>query len=236
MTAERNVDAAEIEKFQSIASRWWDPESEFKPLHDINPLRTAYIEQQVATLAGKRILDIGCGGGILAEALAERGARVSAIDMAEQSLQVARMHLQESKLDIDYQLTTAEDFAEQHAAEFDVVTCLEMLEHVPRPESVVAAAAKLVKRDGWIIFSTINRNPKSFALAILGAEYILGLIPRGTHDYKNLIKPSELASAARSSGLMVSDITGMTYNPISKQYRLGKDIDVNYLMACRRDD
>ena len=236
MSAEHNVDAAEIEKFQSIASRWWDPESEFKPLHDINPLRLDYIEQQVGGVAGKRILDIGCGGGILAEALAEGGARVSAIDMAEQSLQVAKMHLHESNLDVDYQLATAEDYADQHAAEFDVVTCLEMLEHVPRPQSVVEAAARLVKPDGWIIFSTINRNAKSFALAILGAEYILGLIPRGTHDYKKLIKPSELASAARNNGLMVSDITGMTYNPISKQYRLGSDIDINYLMACRRDD
>ncbi len=236
MSAEHNVDAAEIEKFQSIASRWWDPESEFKPLHDINPLRLHYIEQQVGGVAGKRILDIGCGGGILAEALAEGGARVSAIDMAEQSLQVAKMHLHESNLDVDYQLATAEDYADQHAAEFDVVTCLEMLEHVPRPQSVVEAAARLVKPDGWIIFSTINRNAKSFALAILGAEYILGLIPRGTHDYKKLIKPSELASAARNNGLMVSDITGMTYNPISKQYRLGSDIDINYLMACRRDD
>lgn len=236
MSLEANVDAEEIEKFQSIASRWWDPQSEFKPLHDINPLRLDYIERQTGSIDTKRVLDIGCGGGILAEALAQKGALVSAIDMAQQSLDVAKMHRLESGLEIDYQLSTAEAFAQQHGAQFDIVTCLEMLEHVPHPESVVAAAAKLVKPGGQVIFSTINRNPKSFLLAILGAEYILRLIPRGTHDYKKLIKPSELAAAARSNGMQVKDICGIAYNPISRNYRLAHDIDVNYLMACSLDD
>jgi len=236
MSVKANVDPAEIDKFESIASRWWDPESEFKALHDINPLRVSYIEQHADGLAGKRILDIGCGGGILAEALTRKGAIVTGIDMAEGSLKVAKMHLFESQLEIDYQLSTAEAFAQDHSAEFDIVTCLEMLEHVPDPASVVASATRLTSAHGQLFFSTINRNPKSFALAILGAEYLLQLVPRGTHDYQKLIKPSELASAARKNGLKVNDITGMTYNPLSKRYRLGKDIDVNYLMACSFDD
>lgn len=232
MKPETNVDPGEIEKFQSIASRWWDRQSEFKPLHDINPLRVGYIEKQAGELAGKKILDIGCGGGILAEALAAKGAYVTGIDMAQGSLDVASMHLHESGLEVEYQLATAEDFADQHAGEYDIVTCLEMLEHVPNPESVVAAASKLVSADGMLFFSTINRNPKSFALAILGAEYLLNMIPRGTHEYKKLIKPSELAAAARKYRLEVRDITGMTYNPITRQYKLSQDIDVNYLMSC----
>jgi 2-polyprenyl-6-hydroxyphenyl methylase/3-demethylubiquinone-9 3-methyltransferase len=229
---QQNVDPADIEKFQTIASRWWDPESEFKPLHDINPLRVDYIESRSGNLSAKKILDIGCGGGILAEAMALKGASVTGIDMAEMSLKVAKLHLHESKLDIDYQLITAEEFAQQNAGEFDIVTCLEMLEHVPDAASIVAAAASLLKPSGHLFFSTINRNPKAFVLAILGAEYILNLIPRGTHDYKNFIKPSELASAVRANQMEVIDITGMTYNPLTGHYRLGRDVDVNYLMHC----
>ncbi len=229
---QQNVDPAEIEKFQSIASRWWDPESEFKPLHDINPLRVDYIESRSGNLSAKKILDIGCGGGILAEAMALKGASVTGIDMAEMSLKVAKLHLHESKLDIDYQLITAEEYAQQNAGEFDIVTCLEMLEHVPDAASIVAAAASLLKPDGHLFFSTINRNPKAFVLAILGAEYILNMIPRGTHDYKNFIKPSELASAVRANQMEVIDITGMIYNPLTRHYRLGRDVDVNYLMHC----
>lgn len=231
-----NVDPVEIEKFQSIASRWWDTESEFKPLHDINPLRCDYIEQHSDGLKGKSVLDIGCGGGILAEALCQRGATVTGIDMAEMSLKVAKMHLHESKLTIDYRMVTAEAFAETHADQFDIVTCLEMLEHVPDPESIVAAAAKLLKPGGQLFFSTINRNPKSFLLAIVGAEYLLNMVPKGTHDYKKLIKPAELASAVRANGLKVLDVTGMTYNPLSRRYRLGRDVDVNYLMFCTDND
>lgn len=227
-----NVDPIEIEKFQSIASRWWDPQSEFKPLHEINPLRVRYIEDRSGPLKGKNILDIGCGGGILTEAMALKGATVTGIDMAEMSLKVAKMHLHESKLDIDYQKITAEEFAEQHAGEFDIVTCLEMLEHVPDPASIVSAAASLLKPDGQLFFSTINRNPKAFVLAIVGAEYVLNLLPKGTHEYKKFIKPSELASAVRANQMEVVDVTGMTYNPLTKNYRLGRDVDVNYLMHC----
>ena len=236
MSVEANVDAAEIEKFQSIASRWWDRESEFKPLHDINPLRVDYIEKQASGIAGKKILDVGCGGGILAEALAHKGARVTGIDMADLSLQVAKLHLHESGLDIDYRLTTVEAFAEDNAAGFDIVTCLEMLEHVPDPASIIESASRLLKPDGILILSTLNRNPKSFALAILGAEYILRMLPRGTHEYKKFIKPSEMASVLRANGLRLCDTTGMSYNPLTKNYSLGRDIDVNYLMSARFDD
>ena len=236
MPTDANVDPAEIDKFQSIASRWWDPESEFKPLHEINPLRVTYIEQQAGGLGGKSILDVGCGGGILTESLASKGASVTGIDMAELSLEVARMHLHESGLDIDYRLSTVEAFAEQNETRFDIVTCLEMLEHVPDPDSVISAATCLLKPDGLLFLSTINRNPKSFALAILGAEYVLGLLPRGTHEYRKFIKPSEIAAQLRKSGLRVSDITGMSYNPVTRSYSLGRDIDVNYLLTACFDD
>lgn len=236
MSLEANVDAAEIEKFQSIASRWWDRESEFRPLHEINPLRVSYIEQQASGIAGKKILDIGCGGGILAEALAQQGAQVTGIDMADLSLKVAKLHLHESGLEIDYQLSTAEAYAEKNAAGFDIVTCLEMLEHVPDPASIIEAASRLLKPHGVLVLSTLNRNPKSFALAIVGAEYLLRMLPRGTHEYKKFIKPSEMAAALRANGLRLFDTTGMSYNPITKNYSLGRDIDVNYLMAASFDD
>jgi len=235
MPHETNVDPAEIDKFQSIASRWWDRESEFKPLHDINPLRVDYIERQARGLSGKHIVDIGCGGGILTEALAQRGALMTGIDMAEQSLKVARLHLHESDLEIDYQLSTAEAFAEHNAARFDVVACLEMLEHVPDPAAIIDAAVRLLKPGGCLILSTLNRNPKSFALAILGAEYVLGLIPRGTHQYRRFIKPSEMAAQLRANGMRVLDISGMSYNPLTHNYTLGRDIDVNYLMTAEFD-
>ncbi|MGB1747358.1 MAG: bifunctional 2-polyprenyl-6-hydroxyphenol methylase/3-demethylubiquinol 3-O-methyltransferase UbiG [Pseudohongiellaceae bacterium] len=226
----KNVDALEIRKFESLASRWWDPNSEFKPLHDINPLRVNYISQHI-NLAEKRVLDIGCGGGILAEALAHHGAAVTAIDKAEASLSVAKLHLLESQLDISYLDSTAEEFAEAQPAQFDVVTCLEMLEHVPDPSSVVAACQRLVKPGGLVFFSTINRNLKSYLFAIIGAEYLLNLLPRGTHDYSKLIKPSELATWSRQAHLTLRDQIGMGYNPLTKKYFLQNSLDVNYL-AC----
>ena len=226
----KNVDDLEIRKFEALASRWWDPNSEFKPLHDINPLRVNYISQHI-NLAEKRVLDIGCGGGILAEALAHHGAAVTAIDKAEASLSVAKLHLLESQLDISYLDSTAEEFAEAQPAQFDVVTCLEMLEHVPDPSSVVAACQRLVKPGGLVFFSTINRNPKSYLFAIIGAEYLLNLLPRGTHDYAKLIKPSELATWSRQAHLTLIDQIGMGYNPLTKKYFLQNSVDVNYL-AC----
>ena len=227
-----NVDAAEIEKFQSIASRWWDTESEFKTLHDINPLRIDYIDQQCSGLAGKKVLDIGCGGGILSEAMAAREANVKGIDMAELSLDIARMHLHETGLEVDYQQITAEQIAQDQPQQYDVVTCMELLEHVPDPASIIQSAAQLVKPGGCIVVSTLNRNIKSFMLAIVGAEYVMNMLPKGTHEYEKFLKPSELAQAARKAELEVTDITGMNYNLISKQYKLGSDIDVNYLMTC----
>ena len=226
----KNVDSLEISKFEALASRWWDPDSEFKPLHDINPLRVNYISQQI-NLAEKQVLDIGCGGGILAEAMAHHGANVTAIDKAEASLSVAKLHLLESKLDISYLDSTAEEFAEIHSERFDVVTCLEMLEHVPDPSAVVAACGRLVKPGGLIVFSTINRNPKSYLFAIIGAEYVLRMLPRGTHDYAKLIKPSELASWSRQVNLELKDQIGMGYNPLTKRYFLQNNVDVNYI-AC----
>jgi len=235
MSQHSNVDAAEIDKFQSIASRWWDRESEFRPLHEINPLRVDYIDRQAQGLEGKTVLDIGCGGGILAEALAGRGASVTGIDMAPASLEVARLHLHESGLEVDYQLGTAEAFAEANPARFDIVTCLELLEHVPHPESVIDAAARLLKPGGLLFLSTINRNPKSFALGIVAAEYLLGLLPRGTHEYRKFIKPSEIAARLRANGLRLRDLSGISYNPLSRQYRLTRDIDVNYLVTAEFD-
>ena len=230
-----NVDATEIDKFSELAHRWWDPNSEFKPLHDINPLRLDWIDQH-ADLAGKKVIDVGCGGGILAEAMAGAGAAVSGIDLSEKALKVARLHLYESGRQVDYQLVSAEDYADQHAGEFDVVTCMEMLEHVPDPASVVAACARLVKPGGWVFFSTLNRNPKSYLFAVIGAEYVLKLLPRGTHDYAKFIKPAELARMAREAGLETGELTGLTYNPLTKVYRLETNTDVNYLMATRRSE
>ena len=228
-----NVDHNEISKFEELAHRWWDPDSEFKPLHDINPLRLDYIDAR-AQLAGKQVLDVGCGGGILAESMARRGAEVTGIDMGETPLSVAKLHMLESGVKVDYRRITAEELAEAHPASFDVVTCMEMLEHVPDPGSVIAACARLVKPGGHVFFSTINRNPKAFLFAIVGAEYVLNMLPKGTHEFAKFIRPSELAGWARAAELEVEDITGMTYNPLTKHYRLGRDVDVNYLMYTRR--
>jgi len=230
-----NVDAAEIAKFSELAHRWWDPNSEFKPLHEINPLRLKWIDR-LAPLAGRKVLDVGCGGGILAEAMAGAGATVSGIDMSDKALKVAKLHLYESGRQVDYQHVSAEDYAARHPGEFDVVTCMEMLEHVPDPSSVVAACARLVKPGGWVFFSTLNRNPKSYLFAVVGAEYVLKLLPRGTHDYAKFIKPAELARMAREAGLEMQQITGLTYNPLTKVYKLEADTDVNYLMATRLGD
>ncbi len=227
-----NVDQQEISKFEQVAGRWWDPESEFKPLHDINPLRLEYIDQH-ASLAGKRTLDVGCGGGILSEAMAARGARVTGIDLGEGALNVARLHGLESGIHVEYRQTSAEELAETEPASFDVVTCLELLEHVPDPSSVVSACAQLVKPDGHVFFSTMNRNPKSWLLAIVAAEYVLRLLPAGTHEYRRLIRPSELSKWARSCGLTTCDMIGLHYNPVSGQYWLGPGVDVNYLSHCR---
>jgi 2-polyprenyl-6-hydroxyphenyl methylase/3-demethylubiquinone-9 3-methyltransferase len=224
-----NIDYSEIAKFEALASRWWDRNSEFKPLHDINPLRMGFIDSKV-NLAGRQVLDIGCGGGILAEAMAHRNAHVTGIDMGEAPLSVAKLHLLESKLDINYQQASAEKFAEDHAGKFDIVTCLEMLEHVPQPESVLKACYSLLKPGGHLFVSTINRNPKSYLFAIIGAEYILRMLPKGTHDYEKFIRPSELAQMARDASLQLNTLTGMTYNPFSKKYRLSDNVDVNYLM------
>ena len=224
----KNVDDIEIRKFEELASRWWDPNSEFKPLPEINPLRMNYISQQI-NLANKKVLDIGCGGGILAEAMAFHGANVTAIDLAEASLSVAKLHQLESKLDIDYRNISAESLAIQEPEQYDVITCLEMLEHVPDPSSIVNACFKLAKPGGQVFFSTINRNPKSYLFAIIGAEYILNLLPRGTHDFAKFIRPSELAAWCRESQLNLKDQIGMSYNPIIKKYSLGKNIDVNYI-------
>ena len=228
-----NVDQAELAKFGALAARWWDPHSEFKPLHDINPLRLDLIDKHVA-LSGKRVIDIGCGGGILAESMAARGAEVTGIDLSEKPLSVAKLHLLESGRQVDYRLTAAEEIAQQQPAHFDCVTCMEMLEHVPDPPSTVRAAATLAKPGGWVFFSTLNRNPKSFLFAIIGAEYVLNLLPKGTHEYRRFITPVELAAMARDAGLAVTGFTGMTYNPFSKVYALNDDVSVNYIVACRK--
>ena len=228
-----NVDQAELEKFSQLASRWWDPQGEFRPLHEINPLRLDWIDAH-AHLAGKKVLDVGCGGGILAEAMAARGAQVTGIDLGEKSLRVAELHLLQSKAAVVYEEASAEQFAERHAGEFDAVTCMEMLEHVPDPSSAVAACARLARPGGQVFFSTINRNPKSYLFAVIGAEYVLRLLPRGTHDYARFIKPSELSRWARAAGLRVEEVIGMTYNPLTRRYRLEADCDVNYLLRCVR--
>lgn len=227
-----NVDHAEVGKFEELASRWWDPHSEFKPLHEINPLRLNYIDQH-ANLNGKKVLDVGCGGGILAESMAQRGATVMGIDMGEAPLQVAQLHKLESGVEVDYLHITAEELAEEMPGSFDVVTCMEMLEHVPDPGSVIAACARLVKPGGELFFSTINRNPKSYLFAIVGAEYVLRLLPRGTHDFAKFIRPSELEAWTRAAELELKELTGMSYNPFSKQYSLGDDLDVNYMAWCK---
>jgi 2-polyprenyl-6-hydroxyphenyl methylase/3-demethylubiquinone-9 3-methyltransferase len=228
-----NADQLEIDKFSNLAHRWWDPNSEFKPLHDINPLRLQWVDNHVG-LAGKNVVDVGCGGGILAESMAERGAQVTGIDLSEKALKVARLHLLETGQRVDYQYVSAEEFATRHEGEFDAVTCMEMLEHVPDPASIVQACARLIKPDGWVFLSTLNRNPKSYLFAILGAEYLLNMLPKGTHDWAKFIKPAELARHARGAELEAVDIMGLTYNPLDKIYRLERDTDVNYLMACRK--
>ncbi|KJS04119.1 MAG: 3-demethylubiquinone-9 3-methyltransferase [Gammaproteobacteria bacterium BRH_c0] len=233
-SAPANVDNREIAKFEALASRWWDRESEFKPLHEINPLRANWIDRHAA-VAGKQVVDVGCGGGILCEALAQRGAAVTGIDMGEAPLAVAELHKLESGVEVTYLRSTAEQLAEVRPEQFDVVTCLEMLEHVPDPGSVINACAKLVKPGGQLFFSTINRNPKSYAFAVLGAEYLLKLLPRGTHDYSKFIRPSELAAWIRDAGLDMHAMTGLVYNPLTRKYRLNeRDVDVNYMVYASK--
>jgi 2-polyprenyl-6-hydroxyphenyl methylase/3-demethylubiquinone-9 3-methyltransferase len=234
MAHETNVDPAELAKFNELAHRWWDPEGEFRPLHEINPLRLQWIAER-APLAGAAALDVGCGGGILAEAMAQRGSRVTGIDLGEKPLRIAKLHTLESGVQVEYEAASAESFAETHAGEFDLVTCMELLEHVPEPASTVAACARLVKPGGRVIFSTINRNPKAYLFAVIGAEYVLKLLPKGTHDYARFIKPSELTRWCREAGLQPLEMTGMTYHPLTRKYRLGRDCDVNYMLCCARD-
>ncbi len=228
-----NADPLELEKFSQLAHRWWDPNSEFKPLHDINPLRLNYIDE-LASIAGKTIVDVGCGGGILSEGMATAGGNVTGIDLSDKALKVAKLHLLESGKQVDYRKITVESLAKEMPGQFDIVTCMEMLEHVPEPASVIKACAELAKPDGWVFFSTINRNPKSYVYAIIGAEYVLNMLPRGTHEYAKFIKPSELAHMARSANLLGERIIGMTYNPITKVYALEPDSSVNYIMAYRK--
>lgn len=228
-----NVDPLELEKFSQLAHRWWDPTSEFKPLHEINPLRLAYIDR-LAHLNGKAVLDVGCGGGILAESMAALGARVTGIDLAEKPLKVAQLHLLESGQQVDYRMISAEALAAETPASFDVVTCMEMLEHVPDPAATVRACGELVKPGGLVFFATLNRNLKSYLFAVIGAEYVLKLLPRGTHEYAKFIKPSELATMCRDAELSVSGLTGMTYNPLTKTYALGSDADVNYILHAQK--
>jgi 2-polyprenyl-6-hydroxyphenyl methylase / 3-demethylubiquinone-9 3-methyltransferase len=229
-----NADPVELEKFSKLAHRWWDPAGEFRPLHEINPLRLDWIAQH-ARLEGAAVLDVGCGGGILAEAMARRGAKVAGIDLSEKALKVAQLHLLESRLAVDYENVSVEDYAAAHAGKFDAVTCMELLEHVPEPAAMVAACARLVRPGGQVFFSTINRNPKSYLFAVVGAEYVLGLLPKGTHDYMRFIKPSELSRWSRDAGLRIDELIGMSYNPITKRYWLGRDCDVNYLLRTTRN-
>ena len=230
-----NVDQSEIDKFSALAHRWWDPTSEFKPLHAINPLRLGWIES-VTSLTGKKVLDVGCGGGILAESLSKAGGIVTGIDLSNKALKVAELHQLESNTSVQYRSISAEDLAKQEPENYDVVTCMEMLEHVPDPSSVVQACATLCKPGGSIFFSTLNRNPKSYLFSIIGAEYILKLLPKGTHEYDKFIKPSELANFTRQAGLELLEIKGMTYNPLTQIYRLGSDMDVNYMIATRKSE
>ncbi|UCH48290.1 MAG: bifunctional 2-polyprenyl-6-hydroxyphenol methylase/3-demethylubiquinol 3-O-methyltransferase UbiG [Betaproteobacteria bacterium] len=230
-----NVDPTELDKFSELAHRWWDPNSEFKPLHDINPLRLEYIDSLVG-LDGKRVLDVGCGGGILSEAMARRGAEVTGIDLGEKGLKVAQLHLLESRLSVDYRHVSAEELAEEQPGHYDVVTCMELLEHVPDPASTVKACAQLVKPGGWCIFATISRTPKAYLFAIIGAEYVLKMLPKGTHDYSKFIRPSELARDCRNAGLDTQATIGMNYNPIMKKYSLGNDVAVNYILCTRKSD
>jgi 2-polyprenyl-6-hydroxyphenyl methylase/3-demethylubiquinone-9 3-methyltransferase len=233
-SAELNVDPKEISKFEELASRWWDRNSEFKPLHEINPLRANFIDR-ISPVAGTQLIDVGCGGGILAESMARRGATVTGIDMGAAPLNVARIHQLESGVEVDYHQTTAEQMAEAHAGEFDVVCCLEMLEHVPDPSSVIRACADLCQPGGNLYFSTINRNPKSYLFAVVGAEYMLKLLPKGTHDYAKFIKPSELATWIRDAGLELGEMTGLLYNPLTQNYWLEKrDVSVNYMVHASK--
>lgn len=228
-----NADPLELQKFSDLAHRWWDPTSEFRPLHEINPLRLEWINAR-APLAGKTVVDIGCGGGILAESMAKKGARVTGVDLSEKALKVADLHSLESGVQVRYEMISAEDLAAREPASFDVVTCMEMLEHVPDPAAVVQACAKLVKPGGHVFFSTINRNPKAYLFAVIGAEYVLRMLPKGTHDYAKFITPAELAQYIRNAGMTVENLKGMGYNPLTKIYSLNQDTDVNYLVACTR--
>jgi len=231
----QNADPAELQKFGALAHRWWDLHGDMRSLHDLNPLRLDWIDR-LASLPGKRVVDVGCGGGILAEAMAGRGASVTGIDLSTKPLRVAQLHALEAGVTVDYRETSAEALAADSPSAFDVVTCMEMLEHVPDPGSVVAACGKLASPGGWVFFSTINRNPKAFLLAIVGAEYVLRLLPRGTHEYEKFIRPSELAAMAKAAGLELVEILGMTYNPLTRRFALGRDTDVNYFVACRKPE
>lgn len=231
-----NVDAGEIDKFSQLAHKWWDKDSEFKPLHDINPLRLGYIDS-LAALAGKTVLDVGCGGGILTESMALAGAEATGIDMAKKSLKIAQLHALENEVrNVSYRLVSVEDLAAEMPGAFDVVTCMEMMEHVPNPASIVRACAKLAKPGGWVFFSTLNRNPKAYVQAIVAAEYVLKMLPRGTHDYRKFITPAELARMCRQAGLAWVGSKGLSYNPLSQRYRLSERLDVNYMIACRADE
>lgn len=236
MMQDHNVNPVEIDKFSALASKWWDPDSEFKPLHEINPLRLQWIEEQVGgSLQNLRILDVGCGGGILAESMARRGAQVTGIDLAQASLTTAKLHGLETGIKVEYHCVAAEDFAKAHPNSFDVVTCMELLEHVPQPASIIQACQQLVKPGGYVLFSTINRNPKSFALAIVAAEHLLKMVPKGTHHYNGFIKPSELMRDARRAGLYLQQLKGLEYNPLRKVYFLSNDTSVNYMLSTRKE-
>jgi len=230
---QQNVDPNEVAKFEALASSWWDMEGQSKPLHEINPLRLGYIADR-CQLDGAKVIDVGCGGGILSEALAKKDAIVTGIDMGEMPLDIAKLHAMEGGLDIHYEQSTAEEMAAKHSGEFDLVTCLEMLEHVPDPAAIIQACADLVKPGGDVFFSTLNRHPKAYLLAIVGAEYVMNMLPKGTHDYKRFIRPAELSSWCRQAGLQVKNITGISYNPLSRQFSLSQDVKVNYLVHCRK--